>query len=108
MPSAESTSHIAPLSSGKGWEVTTDTDGLLAIADRHITKGLGRMKDHIFKEGKGLRVLTSVCLLGARDTDGSDYRKGNNCSISPLESESLRSDTHTQMSLRRSSLKLSR
>ncbi|KAK1922319.1 putative ornithine-oxo-acid aminotransferase [Papiliotrema laurentii] len=61
MPSADSyASHIAPLpSAAKGLEMTTETAGLLEIADRHITKGLGRMRDHIFKEGKGLRVLTT-------------------------------------------------
>lgn len=65
MPSValSSTDHIAPLPlKGNGIESTTDTAGLQLIADRHITKGIGRLRDHIFKEGKGLRVLTTVRL----------------------------------------------
>lgn len=60
MPSTESyASHIAPLAI-KDLHSTTETAGLQSIAERHITKGIGRMRDHIFKEGKGLRVLTTV------------------------------------------------
>jgi 4-aminobutyrate aminotransferase len=40
--------------------VTTSTQGLQEIADKHITKGLGRLRDHVFKEGRGLNVLTTV------------------------------------------------
>ena len=40
-------------------QVTTASSELRTIADRHITKGIGRLRDHIFKEGRGLRVLTS-------------------------------------------------
>lgn len=40
--------------------LTTTTEGLQRIADKHITKGIGRMRDHIFKEGRGLEVLTTV------------------------------------------------
>lgn len=62
MPSFESAaSHIAPLpSASKPLPLTTSTEGLQALADKHITKGLGRLRDHVFKEGKGLRVLTTV------------------------------------------------
>ncbi|OXG14841.1 4-aminobutyrate transaminase [Cryptococcus neoformans] len=61
MPSFESAaSHIAPLpSASKPLPLTTSTEGLQALADKHITKGLGRLRDHVFKEGKGLRVLTT-------------------------------------------------
>lgn len=70
MPSTDSyASHIAPLpSAAKGLEMTTETAGLQEIAEKHITKGIGRMRDHIFKEGKGLRVLTTVRLHAARTT----------------------------------------
>lgn len=50
-----------PQSTGKELPITTDTVGLQQIADRHITKGLGRLRDHVFKEGRGLEVLTTVC-----------------------------------------------
>lgn len=52
-------SHI-PHNGTKALSITTDTKGLQQIAGQHITKGLGRLRDHVFKEGKGLRVLTSV------------------------------------------------
>ena len=42
--------------------LTTTTEGLQEIADKHITKGIGRMRDHIFKEGRGLEVLTTVSM----------------------------------------------
>ncbi|WVQ74668.1 4-aminobutyrate transaminase [Cryptococcus sp. DSM 104548] len=45
--------HKGPLT------LTTSTAGLQAIADRHITKGLGRLRDHVIKQGQGLRVLTT-------------------------------------------------
>jgi len=63
MPSAASDSyapHIRMLESPPKVDSTTDTASLQAIADHHITKGIGRMNDHVFKEGKGLRVLTTV------------------------------------------------
>ncbi|WRT64907.1 4-aminobutyrate transaminase [Kwoniella shivajii] len=60
MPAIASSSHIAPLpSASKPLPLTTSTEGLQAIADKHITKGLGRLRDHVFREGKGLRVLTT-------------------------------------------------
>ncbi|WVR07886.1 hypothetical protein IAU60_004929 [Kwoniella sp. DSM 27419] len=61
MPAVQSsTQHIAPLStSTKQLPLTTSTEGLQAIADKHITKGLGRLRNHVFKEGKGLQVLTT-------------------------------------------------
>jgi len=51
-------SHIPQIGT-KALPITTDTKGLQNIAGQHITKGLGRLRDHVFKEGKGLRVLTS-------------------------------------------------
>ncbi|WVQ99106.1 4-aminobutyrate transaminase [Kwoniella sp. CBS 9459] len=61
MPSLDTTtSHIAPLpSASKPLPLTTSTEGLQQLADKHITKGLGRLRDHVFKEGRGLRVLTT-------------------------------------------------
>ncbi|OCF32130.1 4-aminobutyrate transaminase [Kwoniella heveanensis BCC8398] len=61
MPSLDTaTSHIAPLpSASKPLPLTTSTQGLQQLADKHITKGLGRLRDHVFKEGRGLRVLTT-------------------------------------------------
>jgi hypothetical protein len=44
----------------KSLPITTTTESLQGIADRHITKGIGRLRDHIFKEGRGLWVLTTV------------------------------------------------
>ncbi|KAK4689731.1 hypothetical protein P7C73_g394, partial [Tremellales sp. Uapishka_1] len=43
----------------KSLPLTTSTSGLQSIAETHITKALGRMRNHVFKEGRGLRVLTS-------------------------------------------------
>jgi len=66
MPSVSAESyapHIRPLESPPKIDSSTDTASLQAIADKHITKGLGRLKDHVFKEGKGLRVLTTVRYL---------------------------------------------
>ena len=67
MPSIDATamdSHIPTLPGvEKGLQHTITTEGLQSIADQHITKGLGRLRDHVFKEGKGLRVLTTVCPL---------------------------------------------
>jgi len=62
MPAAESSyaAHIRPLANPPKIIPTADVAGLQALADKHITKGIGRMKDHVFKEGKGLRVLTTV------------------------------------------------
>jgi hypothetical protein len=71
--------------------MTTTTKGLQEIADKHITKGVGRLRDHIFKEGKGLWVLTTVCRLprfnrriGANDLG----RKARLCWTLPLALES--------------------
>lgn len=38
---------------------TTATAGLQQIAQQHITKGLGRLRNHVFAKGKGLRVTTT-------------------------------------------------
>ncbi|ODN76578.1 4-aminobutyrate transaminase [Cryptococcus amylolentus CBS 6039] len=56
-----SPSHLAVLRSiaTKPLLLTTSTVGLQAIAEKHITKGLGRLRDHVIKEGQGLRVLTT-------------------------------------------------
>lgn len=63
MPAALlSTTHIRPLDLKRAPHLTTSTAGLQDIAEKHITKGLGRLRDHVFKEGKGLRVLTTVSL----------------------------------------------
>ena len=40
-----------------------DTEHLLDVADKHITKALGRLRNHVFKSGKGLRVMTTVSSL---------------------------------------------
>ncbi|RSH82893.1 hypothetical protein EHS25_005883 [Saitozyma podzolica] len=56
MPAALlSTTHIRPLELKRAPHLTTSTAGLQDIAEKHITKGLGRLRDHVFKEGKGLR-----------------------------------------------------
>ncbi|WWC59403.1 4-aminobutyrate transaminase [Kwoniella dejecticola CBS 10117] len=60
MPSTATVSEIPLLpSASKPLPLTTSTQGLQSIADKHITKGLGRLRDHVFKEGRGLRVLTT-------------------------------------------------
>ena len=53
------TSHIAVRKSPIA-PSTTSTAGLQKIADEHITKGLGRLRDHVFVKGQGLRATTSV------------------------------------------------
>ena len=40
--------------------LAVSTPELLDIADKHITKALGRLRPHVFKEGRGLRILTTV------------------------------------------------
>lgn len=74
MPSLETSayaSHIQPLASAsKALPITTDTAGLQSIAENHITKGIGRLRDHVFKEGKGLRVLTTVSPVGDQERLG--------------------------------------
>ncbi|ORX39449.1 putative ornithine-oxo-acid aminotransferase [Kockovaella imperatae] len=59
MPGSTSTMNELPVTSSKALPMTTSTNDLVNIADQHITKGLGRLRDHVFKEGKGLRVLTT-------------------------------------------------
>ena len=60
MPSTLASQTELPVTTTKPLPIATATNDLLSIADKHITKGLGRMRDHVFKEGKGLRVLTTV------------------------------------------------
>lgn len=64
MPSIVETPHIelSP-SPQKSLRMTTTTEGLQNIADKHIAKGIGRLRDHIFKEGKGVWVLTTVSTI---------------------------------------------
>ena len=101
--------HIRLLESPPKVDSTSDTAGILAIADKHITKGLGRMKEHVFKEGKGLRVLTTVSVGWPKISRVPlTCRRTDDCSTSPLESESRRSDTLTPPLLRRSSRRLNR
>jgi 4-aminobutyrate aminotransferase len=57
MPSIEQATSIETLSVKV--QHTTDPSDLRTLADRHITKGIGRLRDHIFVEGRGLRVLTA-------------------------------------------------
>lgn len=38
---------------------TSSNDGLLEIADKHITKACNRMRNHVFKSGSGLDVITT-------------------------------------------------
>jgi hypothetical protein len=100
MPAAESSyaAHIRPLASPPKIVPTADVPGLQAIADKHITKGLGRLKDHVFKEGKGLRVLTTVrstripprwhrCWRGPKREGGADTRTARSCWTSRPGSE---------------------
>jgi 4-aminobutyrate aminotransferase len=76
--------HIRLLPAAKqGLPITTTTQGLQDIAHNHITKGLGRLRDHVFKEGKGLRVLTTVSASIAR----ADFRTAASCSTLRLVSE---------------------
>lgn len=71
--------------------MTTTTKGLQEIADKHITKGIGRLRDHIFKEGKGLWVLTTVCRrprLSRSIVANDPGRKARLCWTLPLVLES--------------------
>ena len=96
MPAAESSyaAHIRPLANPPKIIPTADVAGLQALADKHITKGIGRMKDHVFKEGKGLRVLTTVScarrlcgVLGSEGEGSADGRTARSCWTSPRVSE---------------------
>jgi len=61
MPATYTTQSEIPLlpSASKLPLPSTLTSDIQKIADKHITKGLGRLRDHVFKEGRGLQVLTS-------------------------------------------------
>lgn len=55
--------HIKPLKAAAASQ-ETETDALQAIAAGHLTKGTGRLREHVFVEGKGINVWTSVSILG--------------------------------------------
>ncbi|WOO86007.1 4-aminobutyrate aminotransferase GabT [Vanrija pseudolonga] len=50
--------HIKPLKAAAAAQ-TTETKDLQAIAAGHLTKGTGRLREHVFVEGKGINVWTS-------------------------------------------------
>lgn len=83
--------HIPELTT-KLAATSSATAELQATADRHITKALGRLRNHVFKEGKGLNVLTSVSVLRRLLLTP---RMGASCSTSRPVSASPRSATVT-------------
>lgn len=39
------------------------------VANKHITKAVGRLRDHVFVSGQGLQVVTSVSLSNGIDRE---------------------------------------
>ena len=109
MPGLVSQPLDIALTTTKPLPLAVSTSELLDIADKHITKGLGRLRNHVFKEGRGLRVLTSVRFYIIPTVSqlnvNRDDRTTSNCWTSPLVSVSPRLATVTPTSQRLSSPK---